>query len=306
MTLFAKPSTRPLLLAAGLDPEVAILRVRWPDENLGIWRAVKAIGDRVRAAHGTDVHWGGWPAEPATIAALQAALADHSGERPGQHIAWALIHFGLRDAATFAAAHPWDRLMFEWQARGLDADRVIALTQAAGFEPLASSRARAGVDAWIDDPVRAMGCALSLVGSLFEPCLTGMMLELNCEPPGHDELLRNLAKLASPPLHLEAAEAGNDDDEDEWRVDYEAGGERSSFACVMRDGHPDAGAVLDEFDALMARQGRGERAFQFAMPREDNGPWAVFVVQDGTRFAQCNRVLGLPLEPRGPGPGGPR
>lgn len=305
MSLFAKASTRPLLVAAGLDPEVAILFRNRPDEDMATWRAVKAIGDRVRATHGTDVHWGDWPAEPAAIAALQAALADHAGHRRRHDFAWALVHYGLRDAATFAALHPWDRVMFDWQERGLDADRVIELTRAAGFEPLAGSTSRACVDGWIRDPVRAMGCAQSLVGSLFEPCLTGMMLALNCEPPGHAGALRDLARLASPPVDVAASEDCADD-EDEYVVDYTVDGEASSFRCTLRDGRPDTHGLLDAFDALMARLGRAERAFEFALPRQDDGACATFVVQDGARFAACNRVLGLPLEPRTAGLAGPR
>ena len=306
MSLFAKASTRPLLVAAGLDPEVAILRAnRFPDEDMAVRRAVDAISKRVRAAHGADVHWGDWPAEPGTIAALQAALPDNAGDRRGHDIAWALIHYGLRDAATFAALHPWDRLMFEWQAKGLDEAGVSAVLQDAGFAPLAPPPAGKGLDPWIRDPVRGMGCGWSLVGSIFEAQLHVAALYSNCEPPRHARLLQDLARHASPPVELEASEHGLEGEHD-YHVDYAIDGERHGFDCTGWHEWPDTARVLDEFDAAMARLGRPERVFHFATPREEDAGWGFFVVHDGARFAACNRVLGLPLEPRVAGLAGPR
>lgn len=61
----------------------------------------------------------------------------------------------------------------------------------------------------------------------------------------------------------------------------------------------DVSSVLKAVDEFMAGLGRPDRAFQFAVPRGENGEWRAFIIADPARFAPAAARLGLPVSRAG-------
>lgn len=58
---------------------------------------------------------GTWPAQPALLAAMRAALADQRGNYAGDHLAYCLVRCGCREPDTMAGLCAWDAQLFRWQ-----------------------------------------------------------------------------------------------------------------------------------------------------------------------------------------------
>src|SRR4051794_24258028 len=150
-----KPGTRPLLRLAGLDAERPF--VSRDDENDALWTVVLALMMRYHLDPDPESRRSTGPSDPQVLQALRASLGENFGLEAGEHLAWALVHYGCRQKPTLASLPPWERLMFEWQERHATTPRVALLLRAVGFSATLQKETLESLDGWIADPATVLG-----------------------------------------------------------------------------------------------------------------------------------------------------
>jgi hypothetical protein len=261
---------------------------------------------------GSEAHAAGpWPATPRQIAALRAALEAQPDDYVAHEVAFTLVRVGRSEPAIVGRLHPTDRFAFRWKEDGLDSRRIDEMVRAAGFEPVAP-KGGAKIDAWIADPLHALGISLDLTNALFGNRLVYGSLQSNDFCPRHDELFVRLAQGARPPLAIEGAtqrdtpdrfrDAGDvggipvmSDQGSFWIVEFGYEGRPHRFRAKCNGSWLDLKPVLRHFDALLESLGRADRAFVLDLGRGQGSEWGLFIVADAPRFEELMARLQLPL-----------
>lgn len=327
-----KPTTVELLRSVGFEPPYGDAS----DEVYNVHVACVEISNRLCGELGAEAHESGvWPAAPALLSALRHALEDQAGNYGGEDIAYTLVRCGQRGPNVVRRLNPWRRMAFGWRDQGLTGLAIAAMLRPAGLGGELSGEGIAEIDAWIRDPFTALEMQDSVLRRLLGHALVRASLDDSGYEPRHDELFRELAQAASPPVELtevsqatgpgprfkdvtatayvasrdvdgnltrmHALEAVPDamavlsDAGSHWIVEYAHDGKAYGFLANCNATQMDVDAVLRHFDEFMARLGRPDRVFRL---RRDDTPTGYFVVADGARFPELARRLGMTLHVR--------
>jgi hypothetical protein len=270
-----------------------------------------------------------WPASPALIAAMRAALLDQRGNEAGERLAFALVRAGCREPATLTALNRWDGLPFRWNAAGLIADSLLQKLQSIGVAGEISPEERSRFNGWLTDPGSAM-----LVSS---PKMPGTLLmqgkvasaalydKDGC--PGYKKLLEAWAAAMTPPLALVNVNQKSVADilaalpadmfiskkdilpphlkkdpafmksETFWKVGFVHKGKTYAFFVPGDFAHVNDGALADEFKLLLRELRRPERVLRLADQRGQDGTlWGNYVVAEPAKAFPLFSSLGIPLQ----------
>jgi hypothetical protein len=145
---------------------------------------------------------GVWRVDPALLSALRHALEDQAGNYGGEDIAYTLVRCGQRGPNVVRRLNPWRRLAFGWRDQGLTGLAIAAMLRPAGLGSELSGEGIAEIDAWIRDPFTALEVQDSVLRRVLGRGLVSSSLEDMGYEPRHDELFRELALAASPPIEL--------------------------------------------------------------------------------------------------------
>lgn len=261
-----------------------------------------------------DYRNGHWPAPEASIlGALQTALEDHRHDYAGQSLARLLVRFGCRQETTLTALHPWDRLMFLWQAQGHNLESILDRLRQADIHTTPSPEGMATLSRRLANPCADMGDPWGIVFSLLPTRAVFISLyDVGFEPP-HHQLFESLCH--SLGVEVEGACQSCQDESVlvdsgkrlqeipiftsqgcHWTIGYRYQGVDRHFSVEAKATRMNIDPVLRAFDGLMAELGRPERAFQFAYGPDDQREFGAFLAVHAEWFPPIARQLCLPLE----------
>jgi hypothetical protein len=198
-----KPSTRKLITAMGWESE-RFKSVE--DENYLLHRIVIDVSNRIYAALGEErFRNGDWPVDPGLVDAAREALTDHPQGYAGEDLAYLLVRAGTSDPEVLGRLHPCDRLIFRWNEQRLKASDVAAVLREGGVCDAIAAADLTRIDAWIAQPLTALGDFDVIVHALFD--WQHRVVHACVRDPGyelpHDELFRQLLASAVPPVAIE-------------------------------------------------------------------------------------------------------
>ena len=275
-----------------------------------------------------DFKNGTWPASPALLSALRAALSDQRGNYAGDKLAYCLVRCSCRQPETISGLCAWDSQLFLWRDAGLSAEDLLNKFQSIGAAGNPQIEDLQRLNHWLSDPGAALAHYSS--GNLAETVLKGKIIygrlysdELS---PKYVELFQEFAAHTVPALPISNVIQKPLEDEPEditekvqaqmadiipdelknipifqypetfWQIDFDFEGTTNTvyvsgdFTWVN-----DAGLAL-QFDNILAQLGRSERVIRLGDGRNDTGSsWGLFIIADPLPFAALCNELGIPL-----------
>jgi hypothetical protein len=329
-----KPSTKELFkLLRWYD------RHSFRDENDEVYRIYEVcieLSNRAYKEHSEEIYkHGTWTAEQDLVDALREALVDHPTDYAVHFLAYTLLKYGCRRPETLAQLHPWHRLMFRWHEEGHTASHVSQILQEAGIVEQWTPESIETINSWIQNPALILHDHISIIYELFGLRVVYASLRDIGFEPRHDELFRDLAQSASPPICLNSISQGIEKEErfkdvsattelsmrnpdgtttqflisdqraegigvfsdqgSHWVVQYMLNGETYQFRADCRGTWMDVEAVINHFNQLMDRIDRREQAFRFGTGYHENEEYGFFIVADRDRFPELAGRLYIPL-----------
>lgn len=329
-----KPSTKKLFKLLGWYD-----RQHFRDENDEVSRVYEVcieLSNRAYKEHSEEIYkHGTWTADQDLVDALREALVDHSTDYAAHFLAYTLLKYGCRRPETLAQSHPWHHLMFRWHEEGHTATHVSQMLQEAGIVEQLPPESIEKINSWIQNPAFILDDHISIIFELFGPRVAFANLRDIGFEPRHDELFRDIATSAIPPISLNSISQGIEteerfkdvsettqlsirnhdgttvkylisdqraegigifsDQDSHWVVQYMLNGETYQFLADCSGTWMDVEAVINHFNQLMDRLNRREQAFRFGMGYHENGEWGFFIVADRDRFPELARQLYIPL-----------
>lgn len=270
-----------------------------------------------------------WPATPALMDALRAALLDQRGNYAGERLAFALVRCGCRAPATITALNRWDALPFRWHAAGLTTATLLARLREAGMAGAVSDADLAKMDGWLRDPASAVtrrgpGIAGSI---LMQEKIVTMALHDDEGELRYKELLEAWAGSMSPPLVLKNLNLKNGKSilaalpadmlvtvkdilpahlkdnpefglsETFFKLSFACNGKSFDFFVPGDHATLNDGALAAEFKLLLRRLRRPERVHRLAEVRATSpNYWGNYVVADPAKVFPLCASLGIPLQ----------
>lgn len=304
-------------LARALAREIPVWR-SGHDETYFVHTLVLELFNQAYATLGMENYRReGWPApEVEVMAALGQVVSQRPQDYARHSAAYALVRFGNREPEVMSALHPWDRVMFDWQARAYTVDSLVESLGRAGLMCTPNEQGREVLERRLANPLDNLGDHWGITFSLLEGRAVFQSLRDIGFTPEHHALFASLCGLVG----LDVSEVSQTCNRDEvlmatgqslggvplysseganWIVSYRLGKEWRWFAAEARGTWMDSAAVMVAFDALMAELGRPERAFQFESGRDDNEEFGAFLAADRLLFPRMAGELGLPIKPAG-------
>ncbi|HET9864067.1 MAG TPA: hypothetical protein VFP37_11530 [Steroidobacteraceae bacterium] len=314
-TVDFKPGTLGLIRAMRWENDGRFLKA--DDETYLVHEVVVAIENFMHAEFGDAYRQRTWQVPEEVLAAARQALPDHAGTYGGHALAYLLVRAGADDDFVHAHLHPWERLAFTWRKQQLGGAQIAALLREAGLIESMPAAEVAKLDAWIAEPVTALGFWHRIVDALFGK---SRVAYVHLRDPGfendHDQLFKELMKTASPPVAVEDvqqqlldAELQDSGEEVQgmavlrhqaaWLVSFKYQGKPHQFTVGSSSTWMEVAPVLDAADRFLAAIGRPDRVFQFQHGRAEGGEWGLFITAPDGPFRGIVARLELPLAPRG-------